>query len=81
MIIGLDEVPFVHEEARDLFHDIGSNVYSLLSSHLISQLEKHLLEFSWEDAFLQLEVENESELVAASLVTCHQWPSSSKGKI
>ena len=53
------------------FHDIGSNVYSLLSSHLISQLEKHLLEFSWEEAFLQLEVENESELVAASLVACH----------
>ena len=49
----------------------GSNVYSLLSSHLISQLEKHLLEFSWEEAFLQLEIENESELVAASLVAYH----------
>ena len=52
-------------------HDISSNIYSSLSSHLISQLEKHLLEFSWEEAFLQLEVEHESELVAASLVACH----------
>ena len=43
------------KKRRDLFHDIGSNVYSLLSSHLISQLE----------------IENESELVAASLVACH----------
>ena len=55
----------------DLSHDIGSNVYSSLSSHLIYQLEKHYLEFSWEEAFLQLEVENENELVAASLVACH----------
>ena len=59
------------KKRRDLFHDIGSNVYSSLSSHLISQLEKHKLESSWEEAFLQLEVENESELVAASLVACH----------
>ena len=59
------------KKRRDLFHDIGSNAYSLLSSHLISQLEKHLLEFSWEESFLQLEVENESELVAASLIACH----------
>ena len=55
----------------DLFHDIGSSVYSLLSSHLISQLEKHKLKSSWEEAFLQLEVEHENELVAASLVACH----------
>ena len=55
----------------DLYHGIGSNVYSSLSSHLISQLEKHKLESSWEEAFLQLEVENESVLVAVSLVACH----------
>ena len=55
----------------DLSRDIGSNVYSSLSSHLISQLEMHKLESSWEEAFLQLKVENESELVVASLVACH----------
>ena len=55
----------------DLSRDIGSNVYSSLSSHLISQLEKHKLESSWEEDFLQLEVGNESVLVAASLVACH----------
>ena len=55
----------------DLSHDIGSNIYSSLSSHLISQLEKHKLESSWEEAFLQHEVKNELELVAASLVSCH----------
>ena len=55
----------------DLSHDISSNVYSSLSSHLISQLEKHKLESSWEEAFIQLEVEHENELVAASLVACH----------
>ena len=53
------------------FHGINSNTDSFHSSKLISQLEEHYLESSWEEAFLQLEVELEIELVASSLVASH----------